>query len=95
MLIAASAAPGMGSGLAGVIHVDDTSRPQVVSHRGPYRTLLAEMGRIAGAEAVTCTSFNRAGEPLVYSPEDALSAARAMGLDLLAGDGWCVGLTGS
>jgi carbamoyltransferase len=95
MLIAASAAPGVDSRLAGVIHVDDTSRPQVVRHAGPYRRLLAEMGRAADVEAVICTSFNRAGQPLVYSPEDALSAARAMGLDLLAGDGWCARLTAS
>jgi len=37
---------------------------------------------------VTCTSFNASGEPLVYSPLDALVSARKMSLDFLAGDGW-------
>lgn len=94
MLITASATPEANSRLGGVIHVDGTSRPQVVTEPGPYRTLLADMKRACGVEAIICTSFNRAGEPLVYSPEEALWAARTMGLDLLAGDGWCVRLTG-
>jgi carbamoyltransferase len=92
MLIAASVASQAASRLRGVVHVDDTSRPQVVTAPGPYRDLLREVGAATGTEAVVCTSFNRAGEPLVYSPRDALTAARAMGLDLLAGDGWAVPL---
>jgi carbamoyltransferase len=74
--------------LGGVIHVDGTSRPQVVDEAGPYRALLTAMGESTGCEAVICTSFNMAGEPIVYSPADALTSARAMHLDGLAGDGW-------
>lgn len=88
MLIAAAQgllAPG---GLDGVVHVDGTSRPQVVDRGGAYHDLILAVGATAGTEAVICTSFNRAGEPLVYTPEDALDSAKRMGLDLLAGDGW-------
>ena len=55
---------------------------------GPYRTLLEATGARTGCEAVICTSFNTAGEPIVYSPADALRSARAMRLDGIAGDGW-------
>jgi len=92
MLITAEAVPGAFDRLGGVIHVDNTARPQVVGTEGPYRDLLVEMGEVTGTEAVTCTSFNRSGEPIVYSPADALRSARAMKLDALAGDGWYVAL---
>jgi carbamoyltransferase len=90
MLITAAAVPGAAERLGGVIHVDGTSRPQVVETNGTYRGLLDEMGKLTGLEAVICTSFNQAGEPIVYSPADALRSGRAMGLDLIAGDGWSV-----
>ncbi len=92
MLIAASVSPGAVDRLRGVVHADGTSRPQVVAEPGPYRDLLHAVGAAGGTEAVICTSFNRAGEPIVYSPAHALGSARAMGLDLLAGDGWCLRL---
>ena len=78
--------------LCGVIHVDGTSRPQVVCDCGPYLSLLSDVGIISGYEAVICTSFNRAGEPIVYNPEEAVAVARAMRLDALIGDGWMVKL---
>jgi carbamoyltransferase len=92
MLINATSSPEAASRLCGVVHVDDTSRPQVVVAAGAYHDLLERIGALSGTEAVTCTSFNRAGEPMVYTPVDALESARAMELDLLAGDGWLVRL---
>jgi carbamoyltransferase len=92
MLINATITPGATRRLCGVVHVDDTSRPQVVDTAGAYHNLLKRVGVLSGTEAVICTSFNRAGEPMVYTPADALKSARAMGLDLLAGDGWLVRL---
>lgn len=92
MLIAALASAAGRRALEGVIHVDGSSRPQVVRTLGPYRELLAEVGKLSDIEAITCTSFNQAGEPMVYSPSHALTTARAMGLDILAGDGWWVRL---
>lgn len=92
MLINASISSNARSRLAGVVHVDDTSRPQVVTFPGAYHELLKELGKLSGTEAAICTSFNPAGEPIVYTPVEALQSARAMKLDLLAGDGWCVHL---
>lgn len=93
MLINCSASAAAMRPLAGVIHVDNTSRPQVVDgilDGGPYAALLKEIGNRTGHSVVTCTSFNPAGQPIVYTPEDAYQAAVQMGLDVLAGDGWCV-----
>ena len=92
MLVAAEARPAATRALAGVVHVDNTARPQVVEDDdpGPYAELLRAMERATGHGAVTCTSFNPAGFPIVHSPEDALQAAITMRLDLLAGDGWSV-----
>jgi carbamoyltransferase len=92
MLINCTATPAAMTPLSGVIHVDNTARPQVVTGamaEGPYGQLLTAIGQLTGHTAITCTSFNPGGQPIVYSPDDALAAARQMGLDLLAGDGWC------
>jgi len=93
MLIAATYNPVTPADLEGVIHVDGTARPQVVSTDGAYHDLIVATGAILGTEAVLCTSFNRAGEPLVYTPADALRTAKATQLDFLAGDGWITWLT--
>jgi len=93
MLINCTASTSAAKPLAGVIHVDNTARPQVVDgvlEGGPYAALLKEIENRTGHASVTCTSFNPAGMPIVYTPEDAYRAAAQMGLDLLAGDGWCV-----
>jgi carbamoyltransferase len=95
MLISSQAAERALRSLAGVVHVDNSARPQVLDEGalgGPYAGLLREIARQTGTAAVTCTSFNVGGQPIVYSPEDAHDAATAMGLDVLAGDGWCVRL---
>ena len=88
MLIAATSNPVTPADLEGVIHVDGTARPQVVSTDGAYHDLIVATGALLGTEAVMCTSFNQAGEPLVYTPADALRTAKAIQLDFLAGDGW-------
>ncbi len=61
---------------------------------GAYRDLLLAMGALHGVEALICTSFNRAGEPIVYSPANALRSAHALGVDALVGDGWYIPITG-
>lgn len=91
MLKASRVRPGA-QGLGAVTHVDGTARPQVVTDAGAYAELVAGMGRGGDPQAVVCTSFNRAGEPIVYTPTHALRSARAMGLDAIAGDGWIVNL---
>ncbi|WP_422768934.1 carbamoyltransferase C-terminal domain-containing protein [Plantactinospora sp. WMMC1484] len=90
MLVASTIRPAALSKLVCVSHVDNSARPQAVTCAGEpaYWSLLGEMER----GAVTCTSFNLAGKPIVYTPADAWDAARKMSLDLLAGDGWYVDL---
>lgn len=83
--------------LAGVTHADNSTRPQFVPSDGsPYAGLLAAVGESAGGvAALTCTSFNVGGQPIVHTSEHALEAARQMGLAALAGDGWIIRLNGS
>lgn len=72
--------------LEAVIHPEDqTSRPQTVSkEENPrYQELISEFENITGVPAVLNTSFNRSGEPIVNTPEEALRAFYSMGLDLL------------
>lgn len=94
MLVASQVRPAVRGRLSGVTHVDNSARPQCVDRTAEpvYAALLDQMGAATGLGCVTCTSFNLAGAPIVYAPEDAWDAARRMGLDLLAGDGWYVDL---
>ncbi|WP_341940967.1 carbamoyltransferase C-terminal domain-containing protein [Microbacterium sp. LWH10-1.2] len=89
MLMAATVSP-EATGLAGVTHVDGTARPHVARpDQHAYGDVIRRLAKAtSGPEAVTCTSFNAAGEPMVYSPADAIRSARMMGLDAIAGEGW-------
>jgi carbamoyltransferase len=63
-----------------VIHVDNTARIQIVSEikNKPYYKLLNELKKINGIPVVLNTSFNFRGEPIVYSPEDAIKTFNKM-----------------
>lgn len=77
-------------------HVDGSARVQTVdSDRSPdfYRLLTAFYG-LTGCPVLLNTSFNRAGEPIVATPDDALSTALAAGLDLLVIEGALIELQG-
>ena len=71
-------------------HVDGSARVQTVAaHTNPeFHALLAEFDRQTGCPVLLNTSFNRAGEPIVATPDDALRSAQQMGLDLLVVDDW-------
>ena len=70
--------------LPGITHVDGSARPQTVgSHHPRYRRLLETFHRRTGCPLLVNTSFNVAGEPIVCTPEDALSCLAAAGLDAL------------
>jgi carbamoyltransferase len=67
------------------VHVDGTARPQVV-HREEEPALHALLTRYAeatGSPALVNTSFNRHGEPIVESPDDAVRCFLATGLPVL------------
>lgn len=67
---------------------DETVRPQILSRAGnpEYFDLIARFRALTGVGALLNTSFNLHGEPVVCSPEDALSTFERSGLELLAFD---------
>lgn len=69
-----------------VVHVDGTSRPQVVhpDAQPRYHAMIAAFERLTGVPLVLDTSFNRRGEPIVCTPADALDAFAGLGADALA-----------
>jgi carbamoyltransferase len=71
------------------VHVDGTARVQIVDHESdPFLIdLLRAFDRVTGVPILLNTSFNRRGEPIVETPEDALDAFLGMRLDGLYLDG--------
>ncbi len=71
--------------IAAVIHVDGTTRPQMVRRAvNPlYYDTIKEFGRQSGVPAVLNTSFNLKGEPIVNSPVDALRTFYSSGMEAL------------
>jgi carbamoyltransferase len=69
-----------------VVHIDGTSRVQLVhqSVLPRYHRLLTEFGRRTGVPVLLNTSFNVKGEPIVCSIQDALRTFWATGLEVLA-----------
>ncbi|KOG88683.1 hypothetical protein ADK38_18460, partial [Streptomyces varsoviensis] len=61
--------------LAAAVHVDGTARPHVVrrSVNERFWTLIDAFRRLTGVPAVLNTSFNLAGEPVVFGPDDAIA----------------------
>lgn len=79
--------------IAAVTHFDGTGRLQTVEQdvNPRFYALIAEFERLTGVPVVLNTSFNLAGEPIVCSPQDAVSTFQRSGLDALAmGDYICV-----
>lgn len=68
-----------------VVHVDGTSRLQVVDKDAnlKYWTLINQFRKITGVPVVLNTSFNIKGEPIVCTPQEALRCFSATGLDVL------------
>jgi len=79
--------------LAGVINVDGSCRPQIVTDApARYAQVLQEVKRRIGIGAVLNTSFNLHGEPMVNSPTDAIASFIKMKADALAiGNFWVEG----
>jgi carbamoyltransferase len=72
--------------VAAVVHVDGSARVQTVARNGNarYYDVIRAFGELTGVPVLLNTSFNRAGEPIVNSPADALACFQAAGLDALA-----------
>jgi carbamoyltransferase len=71
--------------IAGVTHVDGTSRIQSLKkEQNPlFYSLIDSFRNLTGIPMVMNTSFNLAGEPIVESPTDAIKSFIAMKLDVL------------
>jgi len=70
--------------IAGVVHANGTSRIQTLFARddNPFIwDVLVRLDEVHGIAALINTSFNRRGEPIVHTPEQALESARVMALD--------------
>ncbi len=70
----------------GVVHVDGTARPQIVSESDNpvYYRIVKEFKRITGLSCIVNTSFNIHEEPIVCTPQDAIRAFKIGHLDALA-----------
>ncbi|MFN8018001.1 MAG: carbamoyltransferase [Acidimicrobiales bacterium] len=77
-------------------HVDGSARVQTVHEETApnFYRLLQAFHRRTGCPILLNTSFNRAGEPIVCTPDDALRSARTAGLDVLVIDHHVIDLSG-
>jgi carbamoyltransferase len=70
----------------GVVHIDNTARPQlVIQDENPsYYKIIDEYRKLTGLPTVVNTSFNIHEEPIVCTPSDAIRAFNMGNLDYLA-----------
>lgn len=76
----------------GIVHVDETSRIQIVdkSTNAIFHRLISSFDTITGVPIVLNTSLNGPGEPICESVRDALSTYASSGLDALIIDRFLV-----
>ena len=86
MTITFPCTPWMAERCGGVVHVDNTARPQLVRREDnpSYYRIIEEYERRTGVPVVINTSFNVHEEPIVRSPGDAIRAFLDSALDYLA-----------
>lgn len=86
MTVTFDCTPWMKAACAGVVHVDGTARPQLVSEADnpSYYKIIEAFHRKTGIPCIVNTSFNIHEEPIVCGPEDAVRAFRIGHLDILA-----------
>lgn len=83
MLASVKARPEAAPKIPAVIHVDGTSRIQIVHQKTSplYWQVISEYGRLSGIPVILNTSFNIQGEPIVCTPDDAINTFLNSGLD--------------
>jgi carbamoyltransferase len=86
MLFVARVKPNKRSVICGVVHKDGSARVQTVSRtqNEAFYCLIQEFYGLTDVPVVLNTSFNLAGEPIVESPQDALSVFLRSNMDFLA-----------
>lgn len=75
-----------------VTHVDGSARVQTVSaEQNPrFHRLIHEFGQLTGIPVIINTSFNVRGEPIVCSPDDAITCFLRTEIDFLVIGDWLV-----
>ncbi|MFH1455591.1 MAG: carbamoyltransferase C-terminal domain-containing protein [archaeon] len=75
-----------------VVHVDNTTRPQVVSkNQNPrYYKILQQYQRESGLPIFVNTSFNSHEEPIIHTPENGLNSFNKGTVDILVMGNWVV-----
>ncbi|MBU1201221.1 MAG: hypothetical protein KKA51_01860 [Nanoarchaeota archaeon] len=70
----------------GVVHIDGTARPQLVTKEDnkSFHKIIKEYHKITNIPSIINTSFNIHEEPIVMSPKDAINAYKESKLDNLA-----------
>ena len=86
MTVAVDVREGARGAMSEAMHVDGTTRPQVVHEEASpiYHRLLQQFEGETGTPFLINTSFNVSGEPIVCNPAEALRSFYACGLDALA-----------
>ena len=98
MTITFHCTPWMAERCSGVVHVDNTARPQIVRREdnASYYRIIDEYHKKTGVPVIINTSFNIHEEPIVRSPDDAIRAFLDSALDYMAaGDFLVKGPVGS
>jgi carbamoyltransferase len=85
MLIAGSVREEKAAVIPAVTHVDKTARVQTLSRKANPRLwqLIKEFEQLTGIPLLINTSFNLRGEPIVCTPEDAVSCFKRSRMDCL------------
>ncbi len=96
MTVCFSCAPKMGELYPSVVHADGTARAQCVRRDANpgFHAILEALGRRTGGAVVLNTSFNMHEEPIVRTPEEAVSAFLKARLDYLAMGPFLAGFPG-
>lgn len=97
MLMDFSIKPTRQKEIEGVVHVDGTSRIQIIEERtqNPYLfDLLTYLDENKGIKALINTSFNAKGRPIVHTEKDAMKEAEEMGLEFIVLNGRLVSVKG-
>jgi len=86
MTICVKCTPQMIKNNPAVVHVDGTARPQLVRKEAnpDFYRIISEYKGLTNNNCIINTSFNMHDEPIVSTPEDAIRAFKAAGLDYLA-----------
>ncbi|MBF0269671.1 MAG: hypothetical protein HQL44_13890 [Alphaproteobacteria bacterium] len=84
--------PEMQAVIPSVTHVDGTARVQLLwPDQNRFRKLVEAFDRLTGIPVILNTSFNRRGEPIVASPQDALTTFSWSGMDYLVMSNFIIG----